>query len=235
MSLDGTLGARFASWWVHAITRTAEAGAARDRRAEVASDVYEQLAGAQPGALSTVSRSVLARTLRGMPADLSWRAGLEFRADRLAWHLRNPSTAITALLAVLFPLNMAADAYVSTPGSRPLLGVGVPLWAATYVVAGCILALALLAFCARWRPGWVRGAERFAPRSRVESARRRVTAALGITFAASAVLRFTFLDLASGVLWIAFVLGVAAYLALVLSSILTTLLTLGRYLPKMGV
>jgi hypothetical protein len=138
----------------------------------------------------------------------------------------------TLLVTMLLPLNAAADSYVTDPESRPRTGHGVALWAATDVVGGCMLAIALLVLAARLRPGWICGAERFRPRSRLERARRRVTAALGVTLAGSAVLRFTALDLASGVLWVAFVAGAMTYLALLTVSIILRLLTLGRHLLK---
>lgn len=233
--LDRSPGARFAFWWVETLTRTAEYDAAVDRRAEVASDVHEQLADAGHRDVSSGSRAVMARTIRGIPSDVSWRMGLELRVDRLAWHVRNPSTAITTLLVGLVPLTVFADSYVKVePGARPLHGYAVPVWAAARLIGGAILVLALLALAARLRPGWFSGAEQFRPRSRLERSRRQVTAALGIALGASAALRFTALDLASGLLWIAFVLGVMAYLALVIASIFTRLLTLGRYLPKIG-
>ena len=233
MSVDGTLGARFALWWVEAITRTAESTAALDRRAEIASDVHEQLTDAWRRDVRTGSRSVIARVVRGMPSDVSWRVALELRPSRFAWHLRNPSTVITTLLVAMIPLNAAADSYVSDPQSRPLVGHGVALWAATYVVSGCILAVALLALAGRLRPGWICGAEQFRPASRLERNRRRVTAALGVILAGSAVLRFTALDLASGVLWVGFVVGFMTYLALLTVSLVLRLLTLGRHLPKL--
>ena len=232
MSRDSNVGARFALWWVEALTRTAERTAALDRRAEIASDVHEQLTDAWRRGVRTGSPAVIARVVRGMPSDISWRVALELRPGRFAWHLRNPSTAMTTLLVAMFPLNAAADSYVTDPESRPVVGHGAPLWAATYVVSGCILAVALLALAARLRPGWISSAEQFRPRSRLEGIRRRVTAALGVTLAASAVLRFTALDPVSGLLWVAFVLGVLVYLALLMVSLILELLTLGRYLLK---
>jgi hypothetical protein len=68
MSRDSTVGARFALWWVEALTRTAERTAALDRRAEIASDVHEQLTDARRRGVRTGSRSVIARVVRGMPS-----------------------------------------------------------------------------------------------------------------------------------------------------------------------
>lgn len=232
MSVDSAAGARFAQWWVEAITRTAESSAAFDRRAEVASDVYEQLTDAwSRGARAAGSRSVVGRVVRGMPSDISWRVAQEMRASRFAWHLRNPSTAITTLLLALFPLNMAANSLVSNPASRPFSGQSPLLWSATYVVSACILVLASLALAARCGCPWIPAAEPFRPPSLLERARRCLTGALGVSLAASALLRFTALDLLSGILWIAFVLSLATYVALLGMSFLATLLTLRRYLP----
>lgn len=232
MSPDGTAGARFATWWVETITRTAESATALDRRAEIASDVHEQLTDAwQRDASAAGSRAVVGRVVRGMPADLAWRTGLEIRPSRFAWHLRNPSTAITSLLVLLFPLNMAADA--AWPSARDsFLDYRIPLWAATDIVGSCIVLFTVLALATRLSRRWKSVADRYRPQSRLERARRCATAVLGVSLAASAVLRFGPLDLASGAFWITFVLCVPIYLALVGATLITKALTLGRYLPK---
>lgn len=233
MNLEDSIGARVAHWWADVITRTADGSTARDRRAEIASDVHEQLADAwHRDALKAGSRAVVGRVVRGMPADIVWRTGLEVRPSRFTWHLRNPSTAITSLFVVMFPVSMAADA--ALPGDRPwpLLDHGIPLWVANFFLGGCILLIAVLALATRLSPSATSGAERFQPRSRLERARRCATAMLGVTLAGSAVLRFGALDLVSGVLWFAFAACVLIYLALIALTFGVRLLTLGRYLPK---
>lgn len=232
MNVDGIPGARFARWWVDAMTRTAAGTIAFDRRAEIASDVHDQLADAwHRGALAQGSRAVVGRVVRGMPADIVWRVGLEARPSRFAWHLRSPSTAITALLVVTFPLNMAADA--AWPAARAsFVDYRVPLWTAADFAAVCVLCFAIMALVGRVWPRWTAGAERFQPHSRLARARRCATAVLGVTLAGSAVSRFGALDPVSGVLWISFASCVLIYAALIILTFAAKLLTLGRYLPK---
>lgn len=237
MTLESTPGARFATWWARTLTRTAESGIAYDRRAEIASDVHEQLTQAWGrDELSAGSRSVVARVLRGMPADLAWRAGLELRPNRFSWHLRNPSTAITTLLVAMIPFNVAAEANAAAEPVAPrywtLFDYGGPLWAVTQLVGGVILLFALLSLGSRVSRRWIGEAPRFEPQSRLERARRFNTAALGVSLAGSAVFRFGALGPIGGVFWFAFSVLLAVYLALLVGTVAVKLLTLGRYLPK---
>lgn len=232
MNFDSTRGARFAAWWVEAITRTAEPSVALDRRAEICSDTHEQLSDAwRRGAVSVESRAVVGRVIRGMPADIAWRAVLELRMSRFAWHLRNPSTAITSFLVVMLPLNLAADSALPQ-GRSSLLDYRIPLWVATDFVGGCILLFAVLAFASRVRPRLAAGAEPFQSRSRLEAARRCATATLGVTLAGSAVFRFGALALLGGGFWLAFAACVLVYVALLLATLGVKLLTFGRYRPN---
>ena len=240
MNLDETIGARVANGWTQAITRTAEPNTALDRRAEIASDVHEQLTDAwDRDALPAGSRSVVARVVRGMPADITWRVGLELRPSRFAWHLRNPSTAISTLFVAMIPLNVAADSnlHAAAAGDRswPLLDYRVPLWVATDFVGGCILLFAVLALATRVWPRWAAETEPFTPRSRLERARRCTTAALGVALAGSAVFRFGAFSMVGGAFWVAFAAGVLVYVALLVAPVGPRFLTLGRYLPKVRV
>lgn len=233
MSVTDTSGARIAAWWVHVLTRTAEPTAGRDRRAEIASDVHEQLTDAwEQGALAAGSRSVVGRVVRGVPADLIWRIGLEARPGRLAWHLRNPSTALTSAFLVMVPVNQMADS--AWPGERHFVGYRIPLWVATEVLGAALLAFGLWAALARVRRRWMAGAEKYHSRSRAERMRRAVTAFMAVSWAGSAVFRFGFVEPIGAVFWGLFWLGLLVYLAVVVGSVGTLRLTLGRYLPKLA-
>jgi len=234
MNVEETRGARFATWWVEAITRTAEHHIAHERRAEIASDVHEQLTDAWSRGLQAGSRSVIARVVRGMPADVTWRIGLELRRSRFAWHLRNPSTAITTLFVVMVPINVAAETHTETDRSWLLFGYLIPFWGATILVAWSIMLFALLALATRIRRRWTATAERFQPPSRLERARRRTTAGLGVALAGSAAFRFGALSLLGGVFWFAFAGLLLVYAGLLITTFGAKLLTLGRYLPKVG-
>lgn len=68
MHLDG---ARFAQWWADRYTRGLAPDVGESRRAEIASDVFEQHHGAVTS--DSTSRAVAWRTVRGVHADLAWR------------------------------------------------------------------------------------------------------------------------------------------------------------------
>jgi len=63
--------------WVQWYTSALPEDVARDRRDEIASDIYEQRADSTRSA----TLPILARSIRGMPADLSWRRA-QLRATR---------------------------------------------------------------------------------------------------------------------------------------------------------
>ena len=92
---------RLALWWVDRYTRGLEAAAREDRRAEIASDIWEH--GAAPGASSATQLAILSRCVRGVGADLSWR-----RARRRGSRL--PSARALARGA---GWSLAAIAYIS--------------------------------------------------------------------------------------------------------------------------
>lgn len=232
MSFADKAGARFASSWVRTLTRTAEREAARDRRDEIASDVHEQLEEAwERGALSAGSRSVVGRVVRGMPADLTWRIGLETRPGRIAWHLRNPSTALTSAFVVMVPINLVANS--AYPGKRRFIDYSIPLWIATDLIGLVLLSFAFWAGLARIRRGWTAGAEHYCPSSRAERIRRAMTAFLAVSWAGGAVFRFGVVSPVGDVSFILFVVGLLAYVLVLIASVTISLLRLGRYLPML--
>jgi hypothetical protein len=98
----------FASWWTQTYTRTAPIADAIDRRAEVESDVYEQLAVAR-GRDRRTTWAMASRVVRGMPADIAWRLAVERAPGRLRWHLAHPATVFGSSFLLLLPLGLAAD------------------------------------------------------------------------------------------------------------------------------
>ena len=230
-----SLGERVATSWVDALTRTAPEQEAADRRAEIRSDVHEQLAVDAAAGLSgrRTAWAVAGRVLRGVPADLWWRAGLEAAPARLRWHLRNPGTVATALLVVTLPLNLLADSVPERlPGLRPLYAT---LWGLTFIVAWILLGLAAAALAARLVPGFLEGVPRVVGLSAFAHARRGVLTVSAVCLAVSAVSRLSgdrVFQLLSTAGWMGFGLSVVAYVVLVLVSVLTRVLPIGRYLPK---
>lgn len=232
MIFTDTAGSRIAHSWVRLLTRTAEPAARRDRCDEIASDVHEQLEAAwERGALPAGSRAVVGRVVRGMPADLTWRIGLETRPGRLAWHLRNPSTALTSAFVVMVPVNLVADS--AWPGGRHLVDYSVPLWIATDAIGLALLGFGLWAALARVRRGWMANAEQYRPRVRAERIRRAMTAFLAVSWAGSAVFRFGAVSPIGNVCFALFWLGVVGYLAVLVGTPVARLLRLGRYLPML--
>jgi hypothetical protein len=64
-------GERLALWWVERYTRGLDASVREERRAELASDLWEHRAA--EGATRATQLAIASRCLRGAPADLSWR------------------------------------------------------------------------------------------------------------------------------------------------------------------
>ena len=175
---------------------------------------------------------MLGRVVRGVPSDIAWRAALELTPRRFTWHVRNPSTAITTLFVVMFPLNMVADSAGRTPSS--FIDYRVPLWVLTDLFGCVILVFAALAIAVRVVPGLSTGADAYRGRTRLERGRRTATAAMGVAWAGSAVFRFGSASLVGAGFWAAFGLCLFFYLLLLTVGLGVRLLTLGRYLPKVA-
>jgi hypothetical protein len=73
--IRGLAGDRLAQRWARLYTRRLDAEVAQERRDEIASDVHEQVTASAAAGRSraATSRALAARTLLGIPADLSWR------------------------------------------------------------------------------------------------------------------------------------------------------------------
>jgi LPXTG-motif cell wall-anchored protein len=101
--------ATLVAWWVAAYTRHLPAGVAQRRRAELASDLWEQRA---DGAASrtppaAVALSILRRMAAGIPADLRWRQQ-QLAAAAQGRPLRPPPRHLPQLLARNWWLALAA-------------------------------------------------------------------------------------------------------------------------------
>jgi len=147
MSTSADRATTLARWWVGGYTRTAPEPAASDRRAEIESDLFEQVRSTDPAAHSTWS--VVGRTVRGIPDDLMWRVAVEHEPGRLDWHLAHPATLLGTSLVVDVLLGNLCDASVHRfPLLTPLAALMHPslllVWAFT-------VAFALVAMT-RWRP-----------------------------------------------------------------------------------
>ncbi|MDH3302831.1 MAG: hypothetical protein OES24_20220 [Acidimicrobiia bacterium] len=79
------LGARFAQYWVRVYTSRLPLDDAADRRNEIRSDLWEHRIDAIQAGRSRLRHNldVIERVLSGIPADLSWRRGIQQSHRRL--------------------------------------------------------------------------------------------------------------------------------------------------------
>lgn len=201
--------------WVDRYTATAPEPDRSDRRAEVRSDIHDQMA--RTDVQGSAGR-VLGRAVRGMPADLSWRLSIEMRPARLSWHVSNPGTALAALLLPSVVLGIGGDAARRAPSLEPAAGVaGALLLPLSAVVVG-LGVVGVARWCARpMLPG-------------LAAARRLTLAAATVTWALAGLWRFapTPLEDVSALAWTGVGLSVMAYLAVVLINGIVRLLALRK-------
>lgn len=222
------LGARLALRWSALLTATAPAGTGGDRRAEITSDIFEQLATARAAGQSDtrLSGSIAGRALRGIPNDIAWRIRLEAVPERWGWHLRHPSTPLTCLFVATVPVNLVADAgRARVPALFPVFA---GLWAATLAMCWVLLAFAVVAGTEWLRVMRLSSAQPLPAGTRLS---RWVTAIMAISWSASAVGRFapgSELSAFSTLAWAVFGASLLAYVVLTLSRAGIGLLTLGR-------
>jgi hypothetical protein len=86
---------RFALSWAGWYTRDLEPTTAAERRDEIASDVWEQVAGQADRPATALAASIVSRVVRGAPADLAWRWRMPARPSAA----RQPG-AVRAALAI---------------------------------------------------------------------------------------------------------------------------------------
>ena len=200
-----------------------------NRRAEIASDVFEHVASACAAGISQkrLSRSITKRVLRGLPRDIAWRLQLEATPQRLEWHLRHPSTLLTFLLAMIMPLNLIADsARMRVPAIFPIFD---ELWALTLAMCWLMLAFAIAAGAHRL---FASGEPMLSQKPKRSSTwPRYLTAAMAISWAVSAIWRIephSSFNTLSSIAWAIFGASLLAYLTLLLVRSGAKLLTLGR-------
>jgi len=144
--------ASFADWWTRAYTRGLPADVSAERRAEIASDVFEQFA--DDGAARATGTAIVGRTLRGVPADLTWRieerrmlrnhrvtdarpTGLRalWATATQAWF--TPIAVLVGIFSLLFALGVAFEADGKMPGRAVgpvfLLGFAVAMFAGLWL------------------------------------------------------------------------------------------------------
>lgn len=138
---------RLVSRWAAYYSRDLESQAAAERRDEIASDLWEQGSHADARGASSLATgaSILWRTARGVPADLSWRRS---RLSRVAstgaveprgWSGRGGLVAAAAITAAVLTLGVSSIARVL---ANVIQGVPLP---SVVTVASASLASVLLA------------------------------------------------------------------------------------------
>jgi hypothetical protein len=105
-------GGRVALWWVRVYTATTDPQLACERRDEMRADLHDHVeqALAEEAGLAQVSRAILGRSVRGVPADVIWRVEVEWARDGLRSLAAEPVTVLGALFVALLPITMLADA-----------------------------------------------------------------------------------------------------------------------------
>jgi hypothetical protein len=88
---------RFALSWAGWYTRDLEPTTASERRDEIASDVWEQVAGQADRPAAALAASIVSRVVRGIPADLAWR----WRMPAQPRAVRQPAAVRAALVVAM--------------------------------------------------------------------------------------------------------------------------------------
>jgi hypothetical protein len=213
--------ARLALWWVDRYTATAPPDVREDRRAEVRSDVHDELAARTPAGTSEPlgALPVLARAVRGVPADVRWRMSLELTPTRLGWHVRHPASLLATLLVLLVPLGLLIDA---SRRRVPWLDLAAEAAAGPVLLASAVAvgvgSVAALRWCAAPR------------RAGLVGARRATHAALAVAWALSGLWRFVpgGLGALSTAGWVGVGVCLPAYAVLWITTGARRLLDLGK-------
>lgn len=137
------------SWWVATYIRRLPTEVGERRRAEVASDLWEQRADGRESATRDVlvALSILRRMAAGMPADLRWRRGqlaaargrMPEPAERRLLHAlgRNLWLVLAGLVGVT---EVVVGARIALRGAEPVTGTGINAKLGPSVGGGLLIA-----------------------------------------------------------------------------------------------
>ncbi|ANJ26104.1 hypothetical protein [Agromyces aureus] len=125
---------------------------AADRQNEILSDLHEQAAWATEAGVSqrAIARSIRARMLRGIPADLSWRRTQLTGEETARWSAPRVDGLLVAAVALIGIVQVAVGTYIAARQTRALLigDIGfIPSSAAITIALGSI---ALVATALLW-------------------------------------------------------------------------------------
>ncbi|WP_438854210.1 hypothetical protein [Agromyces sp. M3QZ16-3] len=142
-----------------AYTRGLDAAVATGRQDEIASDLHEHAAWAAEAGVGgrRLAWSIGLRAIRGVPADLAWRAGVVRRADHDVRVVLSADAALLALVATIGVLDVALGAFVAYRLVRALVigdigNVPGPVVGASAL--GLIALLALIALTSGLHRAW---------------------------------------------------------------------------------
>lgn len=225
MSKAPPVAVRAVTWWVDRYTHTAPPREGADRRAELRSDLYDQRAQGDAVGLGTgtVSRSIVARMLRGMPADVAWRLQVERAPGRLEWHLAHPSSVLGAFFVLLVPAVVLLDA-----SRGPVRGFGAAQ--GLFAVVVTVLASAAISFAAVAVVRRLARRPLFPLQLGLGPVRRAALCWMCATWALAALWRFVGdpLEAVAAAAWAAFGVALVVYGAAAFGSVVGKALDLGK-------
>lgn len=105
-------GERLALWWVERYTRGLDPSVREERRAELASDLWEHRA--TDGATWATQLAIVSRCLRGAPADLSWRRSRARRRRALSDRAQLLRGLGWAVAGIAYAVLVAQHAWLAT-------------------------------------------------------------------------------------------------------------------------
>jgi len=132
---------------------------AADRQHEILSDLHEQAAWASEAGISqrAVARSMRARMLRGIPADLGWRRTQLTGEERATWSAPRVDGLLLAAVALIGIVQVAVGAFIAARQTRALL-IGdisfIPNSAAITIALGSIALVATVLLWHRSTRHW---------------------------------------------------------------------------------
>ncbi|MCM3658827.1 hypothetical protein M3147_16340 [Agromyces mediolanus] len=158
-SAEYRLAARHVLRWTAWYTRGLDPAVAGARQDEIASDLYEHARWAEEAGVDAdeLARSIRGRALRGVPADLAWRAGALQRVDPRLRSARRAEASLRSLVATIGIVDAALGAFVAVRVVRALL-IGdvaqVPGPAIGAIALGTIALIATFALSGPRQRGW---------------------------------------------------------------------------------
>ncbi|MCD1570736.1 hypothetical protein [Agromyces mediolanus] len=158
-SAEYRLAARRVLRWTAWYTRGLDPAVAGARQDEIASDLHEHARWAEESGIGPdeLARAIGGRALRGVPADLAWRAGALQRLDPRLRSVRRIESSLLAVVVTIGLVDAALGTFVAVRLVRALL-IGdvaeVPGAAIGAIALGAIALVATFALSGPRQRGW---------------------------------------------------------------------------------